>query len=83
MTFPNSLMKTAKTYAIDLAERVLATFVVAAAGVAVAAGPADTFRASFWQTLGVAGIAAVGSLVKGLAARFVAAKNSASLAKNV
>ncbi|MBQ1167181.1 hypothetical protein KBZ21_55200, partial [Streptomyces sp. A73] len=29
--------------------------VVAAAGVALAAGPADMFSASFWQTMGAAG----------------------------
>ncbi|MBQ1164380.1 collagen-like protein, partial [Streptomyces sp. A73] len=41
----------------------------AAAGVALAAGPADMFSASFWQTMGAAGIAAAASLVKGLLAK--------------
>ncbi|MFY0511793.1 hypothetical protein ACOMD4_15625 [Streptomyces anulatus] len=41
-----TVVKTAKTYARDLAERTLATAVVAAGGVAVAAGPADMFSAS-------------------------------------
>jgi hypothetical protein len=41
------------------------------------------FHASFWQTVGTAGIAAVGSLVKGLIARVVGDKNSASTASGV
>ncbi len=76
---PVPLIKTAATYAVDLAERVLATFVVSAAGVAVAAGPADMFHASFWETVAAAGIAAAGSLAKGVLARAVGDKNSASL----
>ncbi|WP_129839716.1 hypothetical protein [Streptomyces sp. RFCAC02] len=71
------LIRTVRTYVVDLAERVVTTFVVAAAGVAVAAGPADLFSASYWETAGAAGIAAVGSLIKGLAARFVGDRNSA------
>lgn len=78
-----TVVKTAATYARDLVERVIATFVVAAAGVAVAAGPGDMFSASFWETAGVAGIAAAGSLVKGLFARFIGAKNSASSVSGV
>ncbi|MBQ1166543.1 hypothetical protein KBZ21_52000, partial [Streptomyces sp. A73] len=70
--------KTARTYVVDLVERVLATFVVAAAGVALAAGPADMFSASFWQTLGAAGIAAAASLVKGLLAKGIGTTRSAS-----
>jgi hypothetical protein len=76
---PGVLLTTARAYAIDLAERVLATFVVSAAGVAVAAGPADMFHASFWETVGAAGLAAAGSLTKGVLARAVGDKNSASL----
>ncbi|HEY5834970.1 hypothetical protein [Streptomyces sp.] len=77
------LARTARTYAIDLAERTAATFVVSAAGVAVAAGPADMFHASFWETVGAAGIAAAGSLVKGILARAFGSKESASLARGV
>ena len=73
----------AHRFALDLAERVLATFVVAAAGVAVAAGPADMFSASFWETVGAAGIAAAGSLVKGLLARLSGNPDSASAAPRV
>jgi hypothetical protein len=76
------LGKTAATYGRDLAERVLSTAVVAGAGVAIAAGPADMFHASFWESIGVAAIAAAGSLVKGLVARGVGDKNSASLTKS-
>lgn len=79
----DTVVKTAGTYARDLAERTLATAVVAAGGVAVAAGPADMFHASFWQTMGAAGIAAAGTLLKGMLARAFGVKNSASLAKGV
>ncbi|MEU7962356.1 hypothetical protein AB0D09_02635 [Streptomyces sp. NPDC049097] len=78
-----TVVKTGAAYAKDLAERTLSTFVVAAGGVAVAAGPADMFHASFWQTLGAAGVAAAGSLLKGMLARAFGTKNSASLAKGV
>lgn len=80
---PAALAKTAQTYAKDLGERVLWTFLVASGGVALAAGPADMFSASFWQTVGTAGLAAVGSLVKGVVARFVGDKNSASTVSGV
>lgn len=79
----DTVLKTAKTYARDLAERTLATAVVAAGGVAVAAGPADMFHATFWQTLAVAGIAAGGTVLKGMLARAFGSRNSASLAKGV
>lgn len=78
-----TVIKTAKTYGRDLAERTLATFVVAAGGVATAAGPADMFHASFWQTMGAAGITAAGTLLKGMLARAFGTKNSASLARGV
>ena len=78
-----SVVKTAKTYVRDLAERTLATAVVAAGGIAVAAGPADMFRASFWETMAAAGIAAGGTLLKGMVARAFGTKNSASLARGV
>lgn len=78
-----TISKTAQTYARDLAERVVWTFLTASAGVAVAAGPADMFRVSFWQGVSAAGIAAAGSLVKGVLARVVGDKNSASTAPGV
>ncbi|MFI5800220.1 hypothetical protein [Streptomyces sp. NPDC051677] len=79
----DTVVKTAGTYARDLAERTVATFVVAASDVGIAAGPADMFHASFWQTMGVAGITAAGTLLKGMLARAFGTKNSASLAKGV
>lgn len=79
----NTVVKTAATYGRDLAERVIWTFLGATASVEIAAGPADMFHASFWQSVGVAGVAAVVSLVKGIAARAVGAKNSASTASGV
>ncbi|MCZ9352997.1 hypothetical protein ACFW34_12175 [Streptomyces sp. NPDC058848] len=78
-----TVVKTATSYGRDLAERTLATAVVAAGGVAVAAGPADMFSATFWETMAAAGIAAAGSLLKGMLARAFGTKNSASLAKGV
>ncbi|WP_329163914.1 hypothetical protein OHB49_28790 [Streptomyces sp. NBC_01717] len=80
---PETVLKTGKTYARDLAERVSATFVVAAAGVAIAAGPADMFHASFWESVAAGGIAAAGSLVKGMLARAFGSKNSASTLPSV
>lgn len=79
----NTVVKTGATYAKDLGERVIWTFLIAASGVALAAGPGDMLNASFWETVGTAGIAAVGSLVKGLFARVVGDKNSASTAPGV
>ncbi|MER7953831.1 hypothetical protein [Streptomyces sp. NPDC096030] len=78
-----TVVKTAAIYAKDLAERVIWTGLTASAAVALAAGPGDMFSASFWESVGVAGIAAGGSLVKGLIARFVGSKNSASTASGV
>ncbi|MEU2510577.1 hypothetical protein [Streptomyces syringium] len=82
MTTTN-VIRTARTYGRDLAERTLWTFLLAAGGVALAAGPADMFNASLWQTVGAAGIAAVGSLLKGVLARSIGDKNSASTATGV
>lgn len=79
----NVILKTAETYAKDLAERVIWTFLLAAGGVAVASGPADMFHASFWETVGTAGLVAVGTLIKGVIAKFRGDPNSASLAKDV
>lgn len=77
------LLKTAKTYAKDLFERVAWTFLAAGVGVAVAAGPAGLLDASMWETAFAAGVAAAGSLVKGLAAKLVGDANSASTARGV
>lgn len=79
----DTVVKTAATYARDLAERIVWSFLGGTTAVVVAAGPADMFRASFWQAAGTGGLAAAVSLVKGLAARWRGATNSASTAKGV
>jgi hypothetical protein len=79
----NTVLKTGKTYAIDLAERIIWSFLGGTVAVIVAAGPADMFNASFWQAAATGGVAAVVSLVKGLFARGIGASNSASTAPRV
>ncbi|MFG3586634.1 hypothetical protein [Streptomyces sp. NPDC047990] len=78
-----TVLKTAGAYGRDLAERVTWTFLGGTTAVLVGAGPADMFHASLWQAAGTGGLAAVVSLVKGLAARWRDVRNSASLAKGV
>lgn len=77
------IVKTGKTYAKDVAERTIWTFSVAVGGLLVASGPADMFHASFWQSVGTAGIVAGGTFAKGLLARLIGDPNSASTAKGV
>ena len=79
----DTVVRTARTYAVDLLERVLWTFLGAAGAVALAGGPADMLDVSFWQGAGTAGLAAAVTLLKGIAARVVGAKNSASTAPSV
>lgn len=79
----DTVVKTATTYARDLAERVVWTFLGASGAVALAAGPADMFHASLWEGAGTAGLAATFALLKGLAARLKGAKNSASTVSGV
>lgn len=79
----DTVVKTARTYAVDLIERIIWTFLGAAGAVALAAGPADMLSASFWESVGIAGMAAVVTLVKGVLARVVGTKNSASSAPGV
>lgn len=78
-----TVVKTARTYAVDLIERIIWTFLGAAGAVALAAGPADMLSVSFWEGVGTAGLAAVVTLVKGIAARLIGPKNSASTAPTV
>ena len=75
-----TVVKGAATYARDLAERVLATFLQAFVGGLVLTQPFDL---GMWQAAGVAGVAAAASLLKGLAARWRDVTNSASLARGV
>lgn len=79
----NVSIKTGATYAKDVAERTIWTAATAMGGVLLASGPADMLNASFWESVGVAGIIAAGTLLKGLAARLVGDKNSASTVKGV
>ena len=78
---PGVILRTAKTYAIDLTERVAATFVVATGGVLVTADAGNVGHVSFWQGVAAGGVAAAGSLVKGILARALGDPNSASLTK--
>lgn len=75
-----SVLKTGKTYARDLAERVGSTFLEGFLAGVVVTQPLDV---SMWHAAAVGGLAAVGSLLKGLFARIRDVKNSASLAKGV
>ncbi|RSN64046.1 hypothetical protein DMH12_04555 [Streptomyces sp. WAC 04229] len=78
-----TVVKTARTYAVDLIERIIWTFLGASTTVALAAGPADMLSASFWESVAIGGGAAVVTLVKGVLARLVGTKNSASTASGV
>lgn len=80
---PAAAVKSARTYLADLAERVVASFVGGAVAAAMAAGPLGLLHASAWQQVALGGLAAVVSLLKGLAARTVGDKNSASSAPGV
>lgn len=71
-----------RKYVIDLGERTVATFGVAALAVVVAAGPADFFNVDTWQVAATAGLASVGTLLKGGVA-FFRGQKSASLAKSI
>ena len=77
------LVKNTATYLKDLAERTVWTFLEAGAAVAIAAGPAGLLNASMWQTAAAAGLAAAGTFLKGLAARYVGSHNSASTVRGV
>lgn len=79
----NTVVKDAKTYAIDLAERVVATFAVATGGVLVTADAGNVGHLTFWQGVAAGGVAAAGSLIKGILARAFGNKDTASLAKSV
>jgi hypothetical protein len=78
----NVIVKTAATYAKDLAERVVWTFLVAVGAFALTT-PTGWLDVTTWQAAGTAGLAAVGTLVKGLLARYVGSRNSASTARGV
>ena len=75
-----SMLNGAKSYGRDLLERVVFTFLEGFLGGVVITQPLD---ASMWYAAAAGGVAAVGALVKGLAARAVGSKDSASLSKRV
>lgn len=76
----DTVIKTGKTYARDLLERVLSTFLQGTIGGIVVTQPLD---GSMWYAAGAGGVAAVVSLGKGLVARWRSISNSASLARGV
>jgi hypothetical protein len=76
----DTVVKTAATYARDLAERVVSTFLQAFISGLVLTAPFDLHM---WQAASLGGASAVLSLAKGLVARWRSVTNSASLAKNV
>lgn len=82
MSLPNisALAKSARTYALDLAERTAATALEAALGAVVVSQP---FNLSMWESAGLTGAAAGFALLKGIVAKLVGDKNSASLVKGV
>jgi len=80
MSDTSAIIKTAGTYARDLLERVLVTFLQAFVGGIAITQPLD---GSMWYAAGAGGVAAVLALLKGLLARFRSVTNSASLAKGV
>lgn len=75
-----TVVKTAGTYARDLAERVLVTFLQAFVGGIVITQP---LNGSMWYAAASGGVGAVLALGKGLLARFLSVSNSASLAGGV
>lgn len=74
-------------YARDLVERVVWTFLQALVGALITGGVLDGVAGvadiTGWQAAGLAGVAAVISLIKGLAAKFVGRSDSASTAPGV
>jgi hypothetical protein len=82
INFPgtDAIVKTAKTYALDLAERVITSAVGGFFAVFV---PAQATSLNMWWAAGGAGVAAAWSLLKGMVASAYGTKNSASLAKSV
>jgi Putative lactococcus lactis phage r1t holin len=86
MTFTNPRAVDAGRYALDLFERVASTFVITFLGVLVSGGWFDVAQIrdlGAVKAAALAGVAAMLSLIKGLIAKFVANRSSASLAPGV
>ncbi|MCM2394434.1 hypothetical protein [Streptomyces albipurpureus] len=75
-----TVLKTGATFARDLTERVLSTFLQAGIAGIVVTQPLD---GSMWYAAGAGGVGAVIALGKGLLARFRSVTNSASFARGV
>ncbi|MFJ9318239.1 hypothetical protein [Streptomyces globisporus] len=75
-----TVVKGAGTYARDLAERVVSTFLQAFVSGLVLTQPFDL---GMWEAAAVGGVGAALALVKGLVARWRDVTHSASLAKGV
>lgn len=75
-----AVAKSTRTFARDLLERVLSTFLQTLVGGIVITQP---LNGSMWYAALAGAVAAALSLLKGLLARFGETKNSASLAKGV
>jgi hypothetical protein len=85
MTFTNQT-STGSRYVKDLVERIVSSFVLTFLGALTAGGWFDIGQItdlSIPRKAALAGIVAVLSLIKGLVAKFVADRNSASLAPGV
>jgi hypothetical protein len=86
MSFTRPTAAATGTYLRDLAERVITTFLTAFSGALITGGVFDVAGVrdvSAYQAAGLAGVAAVLSLVKGLVAKWVSNRESASLAPGV
>jgi hypothetical protein len=76
----------ARSYIIDLAERVVWTFLQAFLGALIAGGVFDVAGVrdvSAWEAAALGGVAAVLSLLKGIAAKFIGQPDSASTAPSI
>ena len=82
MTAPSVRRQATRLYLIDLAERVVMTFLEAFIGVLLLAG-ADVLTLSALKAAVVAGIIAVLALLKGLLAKVIGDRWSASTAPSV
>lgn len=76
----DGVVNAGKSYARDLAERVVTTFVEAFAAGVVLTAPLDV---EMWHAAALGGVAAVGALLKGLVAKAVGRTDSASLSRSV
>lgn len=67
-----------KKFLRDLTERVLWTFLATVAALVSAAGPLDMLSLGFWKSVLIAGLTAVVTFLKGVAAKVIGNSDSAS-----